>query len=172
MATTTVYRSIKQQPSSLIGLLKSCSLSLAGSRLTSQAMDRKIEEYYLSTLINDSDVFPYARKGDFMSSVLSERKDIRQAQALLYANYKDHNWVWAEDNPTGKKVNLCSFIPLLMSNTCLGIKCDCQRSSRTLNFKDLKRKSIIGQATLIKLIKLMIIETFSCSLLKSVDILV
>lgn len=109
MATTTATRLIRQQqPNNLIGMLKSCSLaSLQGSRLTSQAMAQRIEDYYLSSLINDTDVCPYARKGNFLSSVLTERKDIRQAQALLYANYKDHNWTpWNENNPTGTRKNL------------------------------------------------------------------
>lgn len=105
MATTTATRLIRQhQPNNLIGILKSCSLaSLQRSRLTSQGMAERIEDYYLSSsLINDSNVCPYARKGNFLSSVLTERKDIRQAQALLYANYKDHNWTpWAGNNPTG-----------------------------------------------------------------------
>lgn len=113
MAVTTVGRVMKtlqQQPqqasNSLIGLLKSYSRSVQGSsRLTSQAMQsREIDDYYLSSLIDDSNACPYARKGDYMSSILSETKDICQAQALLYGNYRDRDWLWSDDNPTGKSI--------------------------------------------------------------------
>ena len=42
-------------------------------------------------------------KGSFQTRVLKEERDIQTAQSLTYRNFKESNWKWSEDNPTGLK---------------------------------------------------------------------
>lgn len=37
----------------------------------------------------------------FQTRVLKEERDIQTAQSLTYKNFKESNWKWSQDNPTG-----------------------------------------------------------------------
>ena len=39
----------------------------------------------------------------FETRVLIEHQDIETAQSITYKNFKESNWTWSKDNPTGLK---------------------------------------------------------------------
>lgn len=42
-------------------------------------------------------------KGLFETRVLIEQQDIETAQSITYKHFKESNWTWSKDNPTGLK---------------------------------------------------------------------
>ncbi|XP_066932469.1 uncharacterized protein [Clytia hemisphaerica] len=104
MATSSVGKILRQPITQR--LLNSSFALHQGSKLTSQA-SRRMNDYYLS-FINDSCACPYVTKGQYMSSVLTDHRDIKQAQGLLFNNYSERHWCWSNENPTGFQVKQSS----------------------------------------------------------------
>ena len=100
LATASVGKILRQPITKR--LLNSSFVLHQGSKLTSQA-SRRMNDYYLS-FINESCACPYVTKGQYMSSVLTDHRDIKQAQGLLYDNYNERQWCWSIENPTGKSI--------------------------------------------------------------------